>query len=201
MAHGVPEELAARYQKWQTEELVHAVTLDAEDYTPEALDLMNQELERRGSPVAQRSELVEAVAQESERQLRQYAGVRGLLVWMVLVIAINSVMALLGALRFLETPLVIYQVFAIAEGSLGVLGVVACVYLMQRKSNAPSYARTWFLLAMTIGLAEALYSFSEAGMSVSVPIGNMAVCALWLSYLSASKRVKATYGSQEAPSR
>lgn len=194
MAYAFEEELAARYRGWQTEDLVRAVTVEAHDYTPEALDLISNELERRDCLGVQRQEAAEAVAKELDRGIRPLVGVRGFLALMVWVIAANSIAALFwAASTLLAHALPRPQVFALALAVGGILGLVTCIHLVRRKSQAPRYAATWFLLVMTSNISAFLYQYFSGG-AASFPFVPVTFCGLWLAYLSVSMRVKTTYG-------
>ena len=42
------EELKKYYGNWETKDLLRAVTIDKADYKPKAIEIMNEELQRRG---------------------------------------------------------------------------------------------------------------------------------------------------------
>lgn len=194
------EALAARYRAWPSEELLRAVTIEPHEYTAEALELIDNELSRRNCSALQRQESFDTATRESDEEARSFTGVKGLLAFMVLVIAANSIAALTGAVSYLfqgSPPLLAAWVLILIKVCQGGFGLVVCALLISRNPRAPRYAATWFLLAMTISVAASLYSL-YIGQAGAYPLSAVAVNALWLSYLSTSKRVKATYKSKDA---
>lgn len=195
----VREELVARYRTWPSNELLRAVTIEPHEYTAEALELINDELVRRNCSAPQREELLETVTRESGEEVRSFTGVRGFLALMVLVIAVNSIIVLAraGSLIVQGSPLLVPRLFILVGAFQGIFGLVVCALLISRSPRAPRYAATWFLLAMTIIVAGSLYSYFYSGQAGGYPLSGLVVSALWLSYLSTSKRVKATYKSKD----
>lgn len=166
-----------------------------EGYTAEALELMKAELARRNCSAPNQQELLETVTRESDEEARSLTGVRGLLALMVLVIAANSIIALAraGSFVFQGSPLRDLWFFIVLDACQGAFGIVVCALLVSRRPRAPRYAAMWFLLAMTTSIAVFMYSYLYAGQVAAYPLSILAAGALWLSYLSTSKRVKATY--------
>lgn len=193
------EELAARYRAWSSEDLLRAATIEPHEYTAEALELINNELAKRNCSAPQRQELLETITRESDKEAKNFTGVKGFLALMVLLIAANSVAALARAVSFIfqDIPFLIpWGFFIIAGACLGAFGLVVCALLIGRNPRAPRYAATWFLLAMTFSVAASLYSYFYTGQAGVYPLATLVGCALWLTYLSTSKRVKATYRSK-----
>jgi hypothetical protein len=193
------EELTARYRTWPSNDLLRAVTIEPHEYTAEALELINDELARRNCSAPQRQELLETLTSESAEETRSFTGVRGFLALMVLVIAANSITALAraGSFVFQGSPLLVPWVLILIGACQGVFGLVVCALLISRSPRAPRYAATWFLLAMTIGVVASLYSYFYTDQAGAYPLSILVASALWLSYLSTSKRVKATYKSKD----
>jgi uncharacterized membrane protein len=171
------------------------VTIEPHEYTAEALELINNELARRNYSPPQRQELLETVTRKGTEEARNFTGIRGFLALMVFLIASNSVAALAraGSYTFQGSPLLVPWVFIITGACQGAFGLVVCALLIGRNPRAPRYAATWFLLAMTFSVAASLYSYFYTGQAGVYPLPTLVGCALWLTYLSTSKRVKATY--------
>lgn len=188
-------ELAERYRAWSSEDLMRAATIEPHEYTAEALELIDSELERRNCSAPQRQELLETITKKTDEEARNLAGVRGFLAYMIVVIAANSiaVLARAGSDAFQGSPLLASWVFIITGACLGAFGLVVCAFLIGRNQRAPHYAAIWFLLNMAFSIAVFLYSYFYADQAGIYPLATLAVCALWLAYLSTSKRVKATY--------
>lgn len=180
------EALAEVYQRWETEALVRAVTVEAADYTPGALRRLRQELERRNVEVAEQQAIEE---QEKERG-RQFVGVKGFLILLILIIGLNS-LRVLAELPLVQAPQVppLVRAYTVGRMVLGALGLAACALLMVRNRRAPRWAAAWFILNMILGVVSAVFT-ANPFPGLSPLLGG----ALWLSYLSTSKRVKATYG-------
>ncbi|MES1244804.1 MAG: hypothetical protein ABUT39_24565 [Acidobacteriota bacterium] len=189
------EELATRYRAWSDEDLLRAATIEPHEYTAEALELINSELARRNCSVPQRQELLEAVTKAADEEAGSLTGVRGSLALMIVVIAFNSIAVLVraGSYVFQGGSLLAPLLFTIAGACLGVFGLVVSAFLIGRNPRAPRHAATWFLLTMTFSVAVFFYSYLYTGQTGAYPLGTLAVCAVWLAYLSTSKRVKATY--------
>lgn len=189
------EDLAARYRAWSSEDLLRAATLEPDGYTAEALELINDELARRGCAVPQRQELLETVTRKSDEETRSITGVRGLLALMVVVIAMSSIAVLAdaGSHVFPDGPLLAPWFFVVTGACQGVFGLAVCALLLSRNPRAPRYAVTWFLLSMTFSVAVSLYSYLYTDEAGVYPLSTLVAGALWLTYLSTSKRVKATY--------
>lgn len=189
------EELVARYRAWTSEDLLRAATVELGQYTAEALELINDELARRNCSAPQRHELLETVTRENDEEAKKFTGVRGFLALMVFLIAFNSiaVLARAGSYVFQDSPLLDSWFFIITGACQGIFGLVVCALLISRNPRAPRYAATWFLLAMTFSVAAFLYFYFYASQAGAYPLSTLVACALWLTYLSTSKRVKATY--------
>jgi hypothetical protein len=194
------EELAARYRARPSEDLLRALTIEPHEYTAEALELINHELSRRNCSAPQRQELLESVRRESDEEVRSFAGVRGLLAFMVFGITASSiaVLARAGSYVFQDGPSLAPWLFILIGACQGGFGLVVCALLISRNPRAPRFAATWFLLTMTISVAESLFSYLYTGQIGTYPLSTLTGSALWLSYLSTSKRVKATYEPRDA---
>jgi hypothetical protein len=188
-------ELEARYRAWSSEDLLRAATIEPHEYTAEALELLNSELARRDCSAPQRQELLEAVTRETDEKAKTFTGVRGFLALLIVLITVNSIVALARAesLAFQDSHLPAPWFSIIPGACQGVFGLVVCALLIGRSQRAPRYAATWFLLNMTYSVTSFFYFYFYAGQADVYRLSNLIACALWLTYLSTSKRVKATY--------
>jgi hypothetical protein len=184
------EALAEVYRRWQTEDLVRAVTADAAEYTPEALRRLRQELARRDVAAEEQ----QAVAEQEKERGRKLVGIRGWLGFFLLLLGSNSLRVLWIFFPLAVTPGMapLLRAYMLGRVALGVLGIAACVLLVARTRRTPQWAAAWLILNMILGVAS--IAFTGDPLSAASPL---LAGALWLSYLSMSKRVKATYG--EAP--
>jgi len=185
------ESLAAAYETWETEDLVRAVTADAPSYTPEALALLQRELEKRNVPPAEHQAQLETV--EAERRSDHLIGVKGWLRFFVVVLTLSS-LTLIFASPSLWIPglsLPARLLFAVPL-LLGLLGLVTSVLLVRRNPRAPRWAIAWLLLNILIGMGSKFFANGSPSL-----VYNLLGGLLWIRYFTVSKRVKATYG--EAP--
>lgn len=187
------ESLAAVYQTWETEDLVRAVTADAPSYTPEALSLLQRELEQRNVPPAEHQALLETA--EAERRSEHLVGVKGWLRFFVVVLTLNSLTLTLATSSAWawEPGLSLWaRLLFMSPFLLGLLGLVTSVLLVRRNPRAPRWAITWLFLNIVIGMGSRFFANGSPSLVYDV-LGGL----LWIRYFMVSKRVKATYG--EAP--
>jgi len=187
------EELASRYRRWETADLVRATTAEASTYTPEALAALTHELERR-RPVP---EPLQDTLGSLEGRLR---GVKGLLALMVFAIGLESVYLLLEGIRdFQRYSLVNAIIAGLINGGLGLFGLFSCRLLLRIDPRAPRAATAWFILVMAVGVVSLAVLLLTGKAS---PVRALVVrldLLLWLLYLQVSQRVKITYGSSAQP--
>jgi hypothetical protein len=189
--------LASRCRAWQAADLVRATTVDAPTYTPEALEVLRRELDRRndqedgeGRPLVTFSSFTPA-----RNPLR---GVGGWLAWMVLGIGGQSVQAIVESISFSLSHSFASAVIVVAvDGTLGIFGIYTCVILLRQKPKADRFAMSWFILiAILMGISLLLARGAgppSRGLSLVYPL-------LWMAYLWKSERVEATYRApMEAP--
>lgn len=200
MPHIAKQKLATRYSAWPSEDLLRATMVEPHQYTAEALELMSNELERRNCPLPQRQELLETIARGSAEEDRRFTGIKGLLALMIFVIAGNSIVLLAGAANgaFQGSSSLGPWLLTVAQACQGIFGLVVCTLLVRKSSQAPRHAASWFLLNATVTVAVFLDFSLGSGQIQSgrYPLTTALSCALWLTYLSTSKRVKATYSSK-----
>lgn len=68
--------LEQRYQAWSTEDLVQAITVDADQYDPGAVELMKRELDGRNISQPERDALQASIAKKNEEQTKAMSGIR-----------------------------------------------------------------------------------------------------------------------------
>lgn len=126
-------------------------------------------------------------------QHEDLAGVKGWLLFFVVVLTLNSLLMILASPSAWAPGLSpsVRLIFLIPF-VLGLLGLVTSVLLAKRHRRAPRWAVAWLLLNIVLGLGSRFFVNGSPALLPTV-LGGL----LWLRYFSVSKRVKATYG--EAP--
>ncbi|HVT16323.1 MAG TPA: DUF2569 family protein [Thermoanaerobaculia bacterium] len=184
-------DLAARYRSWETDDLVRAATVEAESYTPEALEAIGRELGRRGHSTDPASLTVAGLRPATEEAPR---GLGGLLLVLIIVLACNSVVALVyGADVFDASHSLFDRLTAAGAACIGAYGILCCVLLLRKDRRAPSRAAGWFVSSAVLAIVVSLYKYFVAG-SLDPIMFTFINTGIWLTYLSKSKRIKATYG-------
>ena len=187
-------DLAATYARWDTEDLVRAATTEAFEFTPEALTAMRQELERRGY----RAGPEQAMAAGAPTILEPVpTGIGGTLLLLIVVLGVESIRTLLawvGALGALHHP--VSRLIAAAWVVIGGCGLVCCALLVRKDRRAPRFAALWFIAVAVLGVINSLHNDSVTGTLRPLLVLQIILhSGIWLTYLSSSKRVKATYGA------
>lgn len=189
-----PEKLAARYRSWDTEDLVRATTLEAQEYTSEAIGLMRQELQKRDlTPEAQ--EAVEAqVDSDAQRKQKSLVGVRGWLLVFVVLFALNFGAALVSGIFGLAQPLPAFVKLALALNVMvGFYALGSLRLLVSRHPKAPQHAKIAVVAFCFLAIGSWL-AFYWVGLTPGrFPVGAVIFTCVWWSYLSYSKRVQFTY--------
>lgn len=184
------EALAGLYEEWETDDLVHAVTVDAAGYTPEALALLRRELEKRNVAPAEQQVIAET---EATRRYENLVGVKGWLLLFVVVLTFNSLVLILVTPSAWAPGLSLSaRLLFLGPFLLGLLGLVTTVLLVRRYRWAPHWAMTWLILNIAIGIGSRFFLNGSMPL-IPALLGGL----LWTRYFMVSKRVKATYG--EAP--
>jgi Protein of unknown function (DUF2569) len=187
-------DLAATYARWDTADLVRAATTEAFDFTPEALAAMRQELERRGCR-AGREQTMAAGAPSISEQVP--TGIGGTLLLLIVALGLESILTLLtwlGALGALHHP--VSRLIGAAWACIGAYGLVCCALLVRKDRRAPRLAALWFIAMVVLGVVTSLHNYSVTGTLRPLLLLRISVqSGAWLTYLSVSERVKATYGA------
>ncbi|HVR12059.1 MAG TPA: hypothetical protein VMW75_28710 [Thermoanaerobaculia bacterium] len=192
MAEPIDQELASRYRRWETADLVRATTVDAADYRPEALVALRHELECR-QPIPEAVEETPDPPDPPEDRLR---GVGGLLALMIYAIGSHSVDFLREGIRIFQPYLLATaNIAGLIIGSLGLFGLASCWLLLRIDPRAPRSATRWCLLVTAAGVValavRLLTGKAPPADALAFPFDTL----LWLVYLKFSQRVEITYGS------
>ncbi|HXO42135.1 MAG TPA: DUF2569 family protein [Thermoanaerobaculia bacterium] len=187
-------DLAATYARWDTEDLVRAATTAAFEFTPEALTAMRQELERRGYTAGPE----QAMAAGAPTVFEQVpTGIGGILLLFIVILGVESIRTLVawvGALGALHHP--VGRLIAVAWTCIGAYGLICCVLLVRKDRRAPRLAALCFIAMVVVGVLNALHNYFVMGILRTPFLLRIGVhSGIWLTYLSISKRVKATYGA------
>jgi len=191
-------EQAERYQSMPTDDLLAATGVHRADYQPEALDLMEKELASRNISVDYKDQVVDKIKQQETVRDDQLRGIRGWLIVFLIVFALGSLRWLLeGIAALVEVQSFLQFLLVLPQPVVGGWGLFVLALLMAKKPSAPRHAIRWLITVLAYRLVYGLVtvmsiggvSSSEAGLLVLSFAGN----ALWLTYLSSSRRVAVTY--------
>jgi len=185
---------AAKYARWETEDLVRAATTEAFEFTPEALTAMRRELARRGCAVGPEKTMAAGAPAILEQAP---AGIGGALLLLIVVLGVVSIQTLLtwvGVLGALHQP--VSRVIAAAWACIGAYGLACCALLVRKDRRAPRLAALWFIAAVVLGVVTSVHNYSVTGTFTPLFLFTIFHSGIWLTYLSISKRVKATYGAR-----
>jgi len=168
---------------------------DREEYRPEAITLIEEELARRNLDDVERDRLVQNIAQERREQ--ELESVRGWLLFFALVVLGNSLPLVFDVAFYLGRNL-LTGALALPAFSVGVYGCYVFVLLVRKRPTAPRHAARWVIAMSGLTLFSAGMVYLKRGEIILTPLYGLAQLA-WLGYLGSSKRVLATYGrpSQE----
>jgi hypothetical protein len=186
-------DLEAIYRRWPTGKLVLASTRDADQYDAAALPIMQRVLDERGlSP----EELACAVVDIDGPDLSRVTGWLAFFIFQVVIGATTELLvAFLGPAD--SRARLAWSIVGIA---LSLYGFWCAALLIRRRPLAPTHARLWILLNVSVTLIAAALAFLANEHSVDEPtltaaLRSLFFAAVWLRYLSASKRVAAVYTS------
>jgi len=185
-------DLAARYAKWETEDLARAATAQASEFTPDALTVMRQELERRGQVAGPEPLPATGATAAGVGPI----GVGGLLRLFVFLLGMGSIEAMGGAPGVLDGSRgAASRLMAAAWGWTGAYGIVCCVLIMRRDRRAPGWAALWLVAVVVLSFVDSLHDYFVLGTFTSGFLSAILYCGIWLTYLSKSRRVRATFGT------
>jgi hypothetical protein len=187
-------DLAATYARWDTEDLARAATTEAFEFTPEALTAMHQELERRGYTTGPEQAMAAGAPTNFEPVP---TGIGGTLLLFIVILGVESIRTLLAWVRVLGAlhhP--VGRLIAVAWTCIGAYGLICCVMLVRKDRRAPSLAALFFIAMVVLGVVNSLHNYFVMGTLRPLSLLRIGVhSGIWLTYLSISKRVKATYGA------
>lgn len=186
------------YEQWSTERLLKALEIEAEQYRPDALPVMRRVLESRGLPDAEVQARTSDLQSEQQSEDRRLARMRGWLLVFIAIVGLNALselgMALVAAASDAHWT---FRVVAVLFSTVALYGLYSMYLLVRRRSSAPAHARRWILLSFVATAIWAVISYAVAGAGVvdlTVLLGPAFFMAVWIAYLSESKRVAAVYG-------
>jgi len=186
-------DLAATYARWDTEDLVRAATSEAFEFTPEALTAMRQELERRGCTAGREQAMAAGAPTVFEQAPTGIGGTLLLLIVVLGVVSIQTLLTWVGVLGALHHPG--SRLIAAAWACSGAYGLVCCALLVLKDRCAPRLAALWFIAVVVLAVVNSLHNYSVTGTFTPLFLFTIFHSGIWLTYLSISKRVKATYGA------
>jgi Protein of unknown function (DUF2569) len=187
-------DLAATYVRWDTDDLVRAATTEAFELTPEALTAMRQELARRGCTAGPGQAMAAGAPTIFDRAPTGIGGALLLLIVVLGVVSIQTLLTWVGVLGALHHP--VSRLIAAAWACIGAYGLVCCALLVLKDRRAPRLAALWFIAAVVLGVVNAVHNYSVTGTFTPLFLFTIFHSGIWLTYLSISKRVKATYGAR-----
>lgn len=191
-------DLADRYKSWETEELVRAVTLEADEYTAEAVHLIRAELEQRGVTTKEQEALQVKVSDALQEEERPYVGIKGWLAVFVVVFMANFALILVRSLFSFDASLPpSVKVVLALEGFLGAYALVPTWWLLSRDERGPSHAGAVILTFCVLELCSWLYFYWRDVTLQEFPFRTVLFTIVWWSYLSTSKRVRLTYRPED----
>jgi len=186
--------LAVRYRSWDTQDLVRATTVEAEEYTPEAIRLIRQELQERDLTPEVEETVESQVVVEAKKEQRSLTGIRGWLLVFVVLFGLNSGARLLAEIFALGQALPgIVKLDIIVEMFISIYALSTCWLLLSRHPKAPQHAKAAVVIFCFFAVGSWL-AFYWGGLPAGpFPLSASSFACIWWSYLSYSKRVRFTY--------
>jgi len=184
----------ADYGSWTTEALIEATALKQEDYLPEAIAAMRTELAARGVAQDHRSE-VAGVMQEVET--KRLSGVRGWIIVFLIVLALNSLVALVSGLAAIQSGGFLLSWLGLAALALAVYGGFVFAVLVAKKHSAPAHAKRWIVIMTVLGVLSAFLVLLVTGEFSMLFVTSAVFALIWWRYFDVSKCVAATYGTRQ----
>ena len=187
------------YAGWSTERLVEAAILQRDRHDRAAQRAMQEELERR----AVSREEIEAIA----GRLRQSAPgdpelckIGGWLLAFIVWAGLSSVFGVLtGLMVLLASDHPLRTAIAALMAGTSAYGGYCVSVLAQRQRNAPVLARQWLIAVAVTGTLAAAVEYVLSGGIPSGAGRPLLFAAIWIPYLSRSRRVACVYGTGDAP--
>ncbi len=185
-------ELEDKYKTWSNDDLIRAISLDKENYLPEALELMEVELSRRNIQVAEKDYISSNITLIDGIEAQKLNGITGFLLLFIIIFFFNIFISLISGISILYRTefhgiLLWYSFFNIL---IAFYGIYCLVILIGKKEIAIKH--TQYCLAIGAIAATIFYFILSQDYKINIlPI--LINSALWLTYLKYSKRVKYTY--------
>ena len=181
------------YVNWPTEKLVEASVLLADEYDPSATALMRQVLDQRGVAEAE-IESIAASLRPGRSHGRHLGDIRGwLLVFIVWSAATSIVATVTGLLALLGSDHWVRAVAAMVVIGIGGYGSYCATILVKRRADGPVHARRWLLAGALASMVAAALEYAVSGDWPPGSGRGVLFAALWIPYLSRSRRVACVY--------
>lgn len=194
------KELERRYTEWATEDLVEAVTFEADGYIPGAVEVMRDVLDARNVPESESLQIQSDIQAGREAEAIRLGRIRGWLVVFIVSVALVSLSELLSALTLAGSGSAALSMMALLFGAMGVYGGYVTYVLIERRPQAPAHAQRWILLTLFINVSLIALAYWIAGVLLSGPEGLASNALIGLTYLQESKRVALVYGTDRQES-
>lgn len=197
--------LEQQYQTWPTAQLVRATTVEKQDYEPFALDLMAQEVRRRGISKSEMETVEDSVQKQAENDKMRLYGIKGFLLLFVIFVPAGSLILAFWGFDLWRVGAGLFPVASVLALLLAGYGLYAFRLLIRKECAAPKHAQ-WFLILIFLLNLFVLFSTWQLTQHLQLgPVGVGITPLLWLGYLSWSRRVAATYcqspGAGKPPNR
>ena len=185
-----------RYRSLSTEELLQATTVEKDDYMPEAIALMTEELDKRNISQLEKAKIQTNIGKKVEEEKKSISGIRGLLLLFIIILLFNSLVSLIAGISIVSTTRsLLSTVISLPSFFIALYGIFVFFLLVLKKQNAPKHATNWIISAFIISLIYAAFSLLATGELPSFLLGQAISAGIWLGYFSYSKRIAATYGT------
>lgn len=196
-------DLQRRCKNMTTADLLSATRLSREEYTAEALSIMDREVQSRGVTRDQVQEHAESVARQEQENEDRLSGIKGWLTVFITMVGLSATVGLMTGIsslrmsrQFLEGAFLSPQLLLSAYGFYGL------VLLLKRKPQAPFHAERWIFSSLLYTILLLFFGHKVISNDNDVfaitavfPLGM----AFWLHYLIKSKRVAATFNQDVRP--
>jgi hypothetical protein len=186
-------DLERRYGTWETDALLRAATVDADEFAPEAILIMRRVLEGRGIGTAEIDDYAALARVERQKRAQALTGIGGFLLVFIILFAIRS-LSLIGeavlVIGMSPSEHVLWSA-GLTIGLLGAYGVYCCVQLIRKSTKALWHTNTCLTLWFIFWVANLVLQFITIGTYTG---GGFPLA--WALYFTSSKRVANTYASR-----
>ncbi len=196
------KEMEQRYVSWSTEDLVRSITFERNQYEGEAIALMQNELQKRGTPQDELDAAQENVKNKIAERTRKLTGVRGILLLFIVLLVFNLLhmlgVGLAGLIYAFGNPSGVVLAQSACCLAVGAYGVYTLVLLLKKRSDAPSHTLRWIYCTLGLGALNLAAGFLVFGkIAFFTTVGPTIFSLVWLTYFTKSKRVAITYNWTE----